>query len=307
MNNLKKAFVFSSAILFSQTWNNSGYSKWLNLQIDIYKTSVEKALSKEFQIKDFEKILDEKLQEINLTQEQKQEIKEIFSKESFKKELFEILKQDFSWSIENIILSLILWFLYWYAYFWTIKKVRKNAMPIVIWSFVTFSLTSWWMVLINWFVPWSLVYFESFLLALYVVFLHLKNQKEWKLQKFENFSEFIEENPLPVVRYNKNWKPILWNKKMEEETWYSYDEVLLYYEKNQEIMTLLYKWENLQKVKKYLKQIEKTWIWYKNIAFTMTTKYWEEKTFLWTTLPDWQGWTIRIARYLTDKEEKCLL
>ena len=253
--------------------------------------------------KDFSKILDEKLNQFNIDNQTKQEIKDVFNDENFKKELFSILKKEKTWVIESIVLALILWFLYGYAYFETVKRVKKDAMPIAVWSFAIFSLTSWWMVLINWFVPWSLVYFESFLLAWYVVYLHLKNKKEWKIQKFENFSEFIEENPLPVVRYNKEWKPILWNKRMEEETWYSYEEILEYYEKHWEVMRLLYKWKNLEKVKKYLDKIAKTWVLYKNIAFTMTTKYWEEKTFLWTTMSDWLGWTIRTARLLTNEAE----
>ena len=32
----------------------------------------------------------------------------------------------------------------------------------------------------------------------------------------------------------------------------------------------------------------------------MTTKLGEEKTFLWNTLPDENGGTIRFARHLTD-------
>lgn len=86
--------------------------------------------------------------------------------------------KKFTWT--QLIQSLILWFLYWYAYMATIVKVRKNYMPIDVKSFLTFSLTSWWMVLVNWFIPWSLVYLESFILAWYAVFLHLKNQINWK-------------------------------------------------------------------------------------------------------------------------------
>lgn len=79
----------------------------------------------------------------------------------------------------KIIQSIILWFLYWFAYMATIVKVRDKYMPIDTKSFLTFSLTSGWMVLVNWFIPGSIVYAESFILAWYAVFLHSKNKIEW--------------------------------------------------------------------------------------------------------------------------------
>lgn len=82
-----------------------------------------------------------------------------------------------SWT--KILQSIILWFLYWYAYMATIRKVRDKYMPIDTKSFLTFSLTSWWMVLVNWFIPGSIVYAESFLLAWYAVFLHSRNKLNW--------------------------------------------------------------------------------------------------------------------------------
>lgn len=137
----------------------------------------------------------------------------------------------------------------------------------------------------NWFISIE----NSILVSSFIWFLH------WYANKFNK--NYI------VVKYDNNWKPTSWNKKMQEETWYTLSEILKYYEKKWEVMTLLYKWENLQKVNEYLKQVEKTWKWYRNVAFTMTTKSREEKTFLWTTIPDWQGWTIRTARHLTDDYE----
>lgn len=106
----------------------------------------------------------------------------------------------------------------------------------------------------------------------------------------------------PVVKYSNNWKPEIWNKKMAEETWYTNEEVLKYFKENWEVMTLLYKWEDLEIVEKYLKSIENTWEWYEWIAFTMTIKSWEKKTFLWTTYP-FENWTIRFALHLTDDVE----
>ncbi|MDD5213200.1 MAG: hypothetical protein PHG82_02145 [Candidatus Gracilibacteria bacterium] len=76
----------------------------------------------------------------------------------------------------KILQSIILGFLYWYAYMATIRKVRDKYMPIDTKSFLTFSLTSGGMVLVNGFIPGSIVYAESFILAGYAVFLHSKNK-----------------------------------------------------------------------------------------------------------------------------------
>ena len=106
----------------------------------------------------------------NITQEQKLEI-------------YNEIKLQKNWSTHNIIISLILWLLYWYAYYSTISKVKKKYMPIDTKSFTIFWLTSWWMVLINWFIPGSIVYFESFCLALIAVFLHKNNVAKNKIYK----------------------------------------------------------------------------------------------------------------------------
>jgi predicted signal transduction protein with EAL and GGDEF domain len=67
-------------------------------------------------------------------------------------------------------------------------------------------------------------------------------------------------------------------------------------------MTLLYKGEHLEKVRQYLAQIKESGKGYM-ITFTMTTKSGEEKAFLWTTFPDGNGRTFRIAKHLTDDHE----
>ncbi len=251
----------------------------------------------------------------NFNESEAQEIQKIFQKvqkdfwnwniedEAFREKLYHEIKNYDKLNWTKLLQSLLLWFLYFFAYMKTINRVRNDFMKIDVQSFTTFSLTSWAMVFVNWLVSWSLVYAESFFLAWWAVLLHFRNLREWKTQENKFFNSFIDENPLPIVAYNKDWKPTLRNKKMEEETWYTYKEILEYYEKYWEVMNLLYKWENLEKVIQYLTKIKETWEWYKNIAFRMNTKSWEEKTFLWTTLPDWQGWTIRTARLLTDEIE----
>lgn len=102
--------------------------------------------------------------------------------------LWQKIRQNEVSSWTKIIQSLILWFLYLYAYMATIIKVRDQYMPIDSRSFLTFSLASWWMVLVNWFIPWSIVYAESFILAGYVVFLYFRNKLKWNeyINKQEN-------------------------------------------------------------------------------------------------------------------------
>ena len=80
-------------------------------------------------------------------------------------------------SIKSIIFSLILWTLYTIAYLSTIIKVKYKKMPIDVKSFTIFWLTSGWMILVNWLIPGSFVYFLSFTLALFTVYLHLLNTK----------------------------------------------------------------------------------------------------------------------------------
>lgn len=275
-------------------------------ETDYIKERVWEVLQSEvlFEQDQFEALFHKKLDEIWwLNEEQKQVIREMISQPNFKKEFFEILKREKSWSLENIVISLILWFLYWYAYHSTIRKVRKQYMPIDTKSFWIFSLTSGWMVLLNGFIPWSLVYFESFLLASFTVYSHYYNTKHGKVYQNPFFNEFIEENPLPIVKYDKNGQPTIWNNKMVEETWFTHQEVIDYYKKHEEVMSLFYKGEDMEKVQQYLEKIEKTWKWYKNVTFTMTIKSWEKKTFLWTTIPDGQWGTMRTARPLMNEWE----
>lgn len=96
-----------------------------------------------------------------------------FQEQHFKN-LVELENSKTKWT--KLLQSIILWILYGYAYMKTIRRVKNEGLKIDTTSFLTFSLTSWAMVLVNWFVPWSVVYFESFILALWAVLLHGKNE-----------------------------------------------------------------------------------------------------------------------------------
>lgn len=279
------------------------FSNEVKTQLQSGKENVTQVMEKkEISNQDLNRVFDEKLAGMDISDGKKQEIKAMFNDESFKNQVFQILKKEAVWSLESVIISLILWFLYGYAYNSTIRKVRKQFMPIDPKSFGIFGATSGWMVLLNGFIPGSLVYFESFVLASLAVYLHYQNVKKGRVYN-ALYNDFFEENPLPVVRYNKEGTPLIWNKKMEEETGYSVEDINKYFIKHWEVMSLLYSGDELSRVRQYIASVEKTGKGYKNVAFTMITKWGEHKTFLWTTQPDGQWGTIRTARQLTDELE----
>lgn len=249
---------------------------------------------------------------LDITLEEKKLLLKILKEEEIRESIYDILKKSHEFSIHAIINSILLWFLYFLAYYWTIRNIKNNYMPINAQSFAIFWATSWGMAIVNWFVPWSLLYFESFLLAFTAVWLYYYNNYKWNIytseeankKNLEIIREWADAFPFPVVNYWHNWEPIIWNKEMEKETWYTFEEVLDYYYKNLDVMTLLYKWEDLEKVETYLYQIKnKTLDWYKDVTFTLTTKNWLKKTFSWTTKNLSYWWNVRIARTITDELE----
>lgn len=238
-----------------------------------------------------------------LTEEEIEKFTILLQKKDIQDGLYSILKENKTWATGSLILALLLWIGYGYAYRVQIMGQLKEKKRVNARSFATFWAISGMMTLLNGMVPGSVVYFESFLLAFLSVGIDRHNEKHGKSPENGLFEKFANNIPLPVVRYNKEGFPLIWNKQMEDETGYTHAEVAEYYKKNGDVMTLLYKWENLEKVRQYLKQIKESWEGYTNIAFTMTTASWEEKTFLWTTFPDGTGGTMRIAKHLTDIKE----
>lgn len=306
-NSISTIFLLWSLSLWS--WNCLAENKELSLVNWKVDSILEKdksstnTTSDSLHDKEIEEVLMQTIINVQLSDisdKEKQDLLIVVKNPEFIKKIYELKKEETLWNTKSVSLSLFLWLLYAWAYFSTIHKIRRKWMPIDIRSYSIFGWTSWVMWLLNWFVPGSLVYMESFTLAFTSVYLHLINQKKGVSYEDWLFEKFAENIPLPVVRYNKEGKPLLWNKQMEKETWYSYSEILEYYKEHWDVMTLLYKGENLEKVKQYLNQIQQSWEGYINIAFTLTTKDWREVTFLWTTLPDGKWGTMRIAKHLVD-------
>lgn len=119
------------------------------------------------------------------------------------------------------------------------------------------------MTILNGLVPGSLVYFESFVLAFMSVAIDKYNAKH-EIPKEEIFEKIYDDIPGPVVKYDIHGYPLVWNKKMEEETGYTKQEIREFYYNEKKrlasfkeewpfiIMHRLYNGENLDKVVRYL-------------------------------------------------------
>lgn len=262
----------------------------------------------------FTKILDIISQNEHISDETKVEFLVMFADQDFRKQIFWALKENLSPSNIDIIVRSILLGLLYGALFHNYKKRKfgDKSLP----STASMSLLiSWVLYSMENIIPWTFTFSEIAIIWLYGFDYYQKNKKveyspndidfdeidfsEQKASYLKPFEDFNE----PVVYYDKTGKPLLWNKKMEFETGYTFQEILEYYELHWDVMDLLYKWDNREKVRRYLDSLNESWVWYKNITFTMTTKFWEEKTFLWSLILDDDGCTLRFARHLENLDE----
>ncbi|MCK9272279.1 GGDEF domain-containing protein [Candidatus Gracilibacteria bacterium] len=286
--------IFSGLVLFALTHLNSGT---INKVYENARFGVNRVLNDNLGLqleitkqKIIDKIFKETVKEVGTDD---------INNENLQKALFEKINKYDKVNGTMLLQSLLLGYLYYIAYMKNVRKVRDDYMPVEASSFLSFSLIAGGMTLVNGVTPGSIVYLESFALAGSVVYYHYRNVKNDKKYKYGT----IEKMPIPFASYNSKGKPVIWNEKMEQETGYTLKEVLEYYNEHGEIMSLLYKGEELERVKRYLKKVKDEGIGYSKVAFTMTTKSGELKTFLWTTEPNGQGGTNRFAEYLKTKEE----
>jgi hypothetical protein len=75
---------------------------------------------------EFDNILHEKLKQLHLTAEQKQEITEILTTKEIKNEIYSVLKFEKAFSKESLILSFLLIIARFLIYWPTIKKVNNG-------------------------------------------------------------------------------------------------------------------------------------------------------------------------------------
>lgn len=103
----------------------------------------------------------------------------------------------------------------------------------------------------------------------------------WLVWDMANILDTMMTNTaLPIIIYTQAWKVAYCNESFEKITWYSFLELKNY---NQEqIMNLLYKWKELENVKKSLNWLGLNEQEYKKI-FELTNKSWEEKKIIWNT------------------------
>lgn len=301
--------IFATLLLWqliSEADTNSSLNATFQQVTDENKNKVVKIMDSNINLSEFDKLINNELEKSQLNKLEKEIILEMFQNNDFKDEVYQKLKNENAYSQKNILLAIFFRIIYWIAYASTIIRIVRDWMEIDVRSFSLFWTSSLWMVFLNWVVPWSLVYFESFVLAFIAVWLELKNRKyrikNYTEEQNDLWNDVLNLLPFPCSRYKDNWYPEIWNKKMNEETWYSHDDVIKYWSENWEVMSLLYKWDNFTKVQNYLKLLKETWEWYSDITFTLTTKEWIEKTFSWTTMP-YEWWSIRIASIIKDNLE----
>lgn len=323
MKKLLNSLTFAG--LLSLSTQSSGVTHDVWIEVIDSKEQVTKVLtsSKEqtFESQDFiketqffGKMLELVSQNENISDETKAELLLMFTDENFKQQIFSILKENLNENNFDIVIrSLLLWLLYW-ALFHKFKKRKFWDKSLKSTASISF-LTSGLLCVMENIIPGTFTVSEIAIMWLYGFDYYQKNkkidytadeidfeeidfseQKASYLKPFENFNE-------PVVYYDHSWRPLLWNKKMEFETGYSFEEILEYHDLHWDVMDLLYKWDNREKVRRYLSSLEWSWVGYKNITFTLTTKYWEEKTFLWSLILDDDGCTLRFARHLENLEE----
>lgn len=94
----------------------------------------------------------------------------------------------------------------------------------------------------------------------------------------------IKFSPNPLVLY-KWTKPLILSNSYLKITWYSKEEIFNYFEKNWEITTLLYKWDDLKQVLDFVEELKnkwELWSWYDGIYFTLTTKQWKRIKISWS-------------------------
>ncbi|MDD2487101.1 MAG: diguanylate cyclase [Candidatus Gracilibacteria bacterium] len=117
-----------------------------------------------------------------------------------------------------------------------------------------------------------------------------KNQNEF-------LNEIIKNSISAIVAYDSDGNLIRWNRKMEEITGYSFNEVKDL--NGDEIMRLLYKGDEYERVMNYLNELELTGRGYTNVPFTLTRKDGSKRIVLWNTIP-FKGGTIRSGQDITE-------
>lgn len=229
-------------------------------------------------------IIDQKLDEYNLTDNDKLQVKKLLKDEKFKDTYSTLLKKDDLLSLENILsISILISILACIVLFTKTKKEKEYIKQIEFLEKEKNSLQE--------ITEWLEAYVQTAL-----------NEWNWDIEKLR---EIFDLAPFAISLYRDDWFPEIFNKWLEENTWFTRQRLIDYYNeiiekadenwkkymgKRWEITTLLYKntTENkdLDKTLEYLGMLQDAKKnWYSWIPFTLTTEWWERKTILWTTRP----------------------
>lgn len=267
----------------------------------------------------FEAIIERELSKIdNISSDKKEEIKMILSDKKLKETILKALKEDKENDLSYYILALISALIYFYLYYENYKVVKAwhQTKSLTYFGFALSSAISLYLTGVD---LSNIILLESVVFWTLIATTNYFNIKTWKTVTSIWVNEALNLNPISASRYDENWRPIFFNKIFEKITWVTlskaqeyYDEIIekewydwqKYYEKRWEILTLFYKWYELEKAKKHLEQVKITWIWYEWITFTMNNLL-HSPTFSWTTFPDIENkkWTIRYWLPITDINE----
>ncbi|MDD5213199.1 MAG: GGDEF domain-containing protein [Candidatus Gracilibacteria bacterium] len=262
--------------------------------IDLSKVKIEKTVGINNKEKQLNNIIDQKIDESNLTEKEKIQVKELLKDERFKATYSELLKKDDLLSTENIVLiSVLIGILICIVLF---KKTRKEKEYLEYIEKLEDEKDK----------------MQKNMEGLEIYVQTILNEGNGNVTKLK---ELFDLAPFPITKYKDDGFPEVWNKKMTDETGFTHQNAIDYYneeikktdgtgneylEKRGEVMTMLYKntaeHKDLDNTLEYLGMLDDAKKdGYSNIPFTLTTKVKERKTLLWTTRPVKEGGTLRFG------------
>lgn len=213
-------------------------------------------------------------------------------------------------------ISILFALIYTALYTQTIKKILKDHHTVSTLSFWWFSSINLLFAIQNWVLdPWSLWYLSAHIM--WAITVAINEREKNRINKWivkpsipdeykkdlliqEILKEFViwEKNPVVIYTKIKDWEdfpyetPLFWNPAMEKITWYKFDEVKNKTQK--EIIELQYWYDEneLLRAMNHLQRLDQTWIWYKNVVFTMKSKNWEKHQIAWHSEKIKSWWRI---------------
>jgi PAS domain S-box-containing protein len=207
-------------------------------------------------------------------------------------------------------------FVYSFAYYRTNHTIISQRLPVNSTAFTLFAIgsTLWatnafrsaWVAqdFNGSFVAWlGYLVLACWGIATVIINEYIKRRIKRDISMHSAWHDMLDYTDAPMSLYDKFGKPIIWNKALADLTGYSHREVTHYWQEHWEILTLLYKWDELERVRECLQSLGTG---YQDAPFTLVTKSGIEKTVHWTTQP-YHEWSIRKARIPPEMQEPKIL